>query len=109
MLRAVQVFVPSKDGTVKIPMFILTKKNVTLDGSNPAFLYAYGGERNPYKLCLAMRVQQHVRMCLEGLHPCRHPHMLDDSIPCDKASLAVCSLIDIMITPSRVMNVQGMA
>jgi prolyl oligopeptidase PreP (S9A serine peptidase family) len=38
-----QVFVPSKDGTVKIPMFIVASKNVTLDGQNPAFLYAYGG------------------------------------------------------------------
>lgn len=37
-----QVFVPSKDGT-KIPMFIVARKNVTLDGNNPTFLYAYGG------------------------------------------------------------------
>ncbi|KAK9846656.1 hypothetical protein WJX81_008596 [Elliptochloris bilobata] len=37
-----QVFVPSKDGT-RIPMFIVARKNVTLDGNNPTFLYAYGG------------------------------------------------------------------
>ncbi len=41
---AAQVFVPSKDGKVKIPMFIVAKKNVTLDGTSPTFLYAYGGK-----------------------------------------------------------------
>ncbi|KAL5013132.1 hypothetical protein ScPMuIL_007402 [Solemya velum] len=37
-----QVFFPSKDGT-KIPMFILHRKGLKLDGSNPAILYGYGG------------------------------------------------------------------
>ncbi|KAH9606785.1 hypothetical protein KSS87_009805 [Heliosperma pusillum] len=37
-----QVFVASKDGT-KIPMFIVSKKDVILDKSNPCLLYAYGG------------------------------------------------------------------
>ena len=37
-----QVFYPSKDGT-KIPMFIVHKKGLVLDGKHPTFLYAYGG------------------------------------------------------------------
>lgn len=37
-----QVFYPSKDGT-KIPMFIVHKKGLKLDGTNPTMLYAYGG------------------------------------------------------------------
>lgn len=37
-----QVFFPSKDGT-KIPMFITHKKDIKLDGSNPVYLYGYGG------------------------------------------------------------------
>jgi prolyl oligopeptidase len=37
-----QVFYASKDGT-KIPMFLIYKKGLKLDGTNPTLLYAYGG------------------------------------------------------------------
>ncbi|KAM3091668.1 prolyl oligopeptidase family serine peptidase [Phormidesmis sp. 146-35] len=37
-----QVFYASKDGT-QIPMFITHKKGLKLDGSNPTYLYGYGG------------------------------------------------------------------
>jgi prolyl oligopeptidase len=37
-----QVFYTSKDGT-KIPMFLVHKKGIKLDGSHPTLLYAYGG------------------------------------------------------------------
>ena len=40
--ETVQVFYPSKDGT-RIPMFLTHKKGLERDGTNPTYLYAYGG------------------------------------------------------------------
>lgn len=37
-----QVFYTSKDGT-RIPMFLVYKKGLKLDGTNPTYLYSYGG------------------------------------------------------------------
>ncbi|HEY4219991.1 MAG TPA: prolyl oligopeptidase family serine peptidase, partial [Myxococcota bacterium] len=41
-----QVFVTSKDGT-QVPMFVVQKKGTVYDGSNPTYLYAYGGFNIP--------------------------------------------------------------
>jgi prolyl oligopeptidase len=41
-----QVFVRSKDGT-RVPMFLTHRKGLKLDGTNPVYLYGYGGFNTP--------------------------------------------------------------
>jgi prolyl oligopeptidase len=41
-MKVEQHWATSKDGT-KVPYFVVSKKDVKLDGSNPTLLYAYGG------------------------------------------------------------------
>jgi prolyl oligopeptidase len=41
-----QVFVRSKDGT-RVPMFLTYRKGLKLDGTNPVYLYGYGGFNTP--------------------------------------------------------------
>jgi prolyl oligopeptidase len=56
--ETVQVFFSSNDGT-KVPMFLVFKRGIKLDGNNPTLLYGYGGfnitvapEFNPLRLAL---------------------------------------------------------
>ena len=42
LFKVDQVWYPSKDGT-KVPMFLVYKKGLKLDGKNPVMLYGYGG------------------------------------------------------------------
>jgi prolyl oligopeptidase len=56
--ETVQVFYTSKDGA-RVPMFLVHKRGLKLDGNNPTLLYGYGGfnitvapEFNPLRLAL---------------------------------------------------------
>jgi prolyl oligopeptidase len=43
LFEAKQVFVPSEDGSVQIPMFVVHKKGLLSKGPAPLLLYGYGG------------------------------------------------------------------
>ncbi len=55
-----QVFYPSKDGT-QIPMFLVYAKGMKRDGSNPTYLYGYGG----FKIAIKPRYSTIYRVWLE--------------------------------------------
>ena len=43
LLQTTQIFYYSKDGTTKIPMFLVHKRGLKLESENPTYLYGYGG------------------------------------------------------------------
>jgi prolyl oligopeptidase len=65
-----QVFYPSKDGT-KIPLFITYKKDINLEGNNPALLYGYGGFQSPvrpyFSLTIIPLLEKGFIYCVAGL------------------------------------------
>ncbi|HSK79832.1 MAG TPA: prolyl oligopeptidase family serine peptidase [Thermoanaerobaculia bacterium] len=60
-----QVFFESKDGT-RVPMFVSHKKGLKLDGTNPVYLYGYGGFNS--SLTPAFSVSQVVWMERGGIY-----------------------------------------
>lgn len=57
-----QVFYTSKDGT-KVPMFVMHKSSLPLDGNNPTLLNGYGGFNiadTPYFSVSRLMVLQHM-------------------------------------------------
>ncbi len=67
-----QIFFESKDGT-KVPMFVSHRKDITLDGTNPCYLYGYGGFQinltpgfNPSAIMFMEQGGVHVVVTLRG-------------------------------------------
>jgi prolyl oligopeptidase len=67
-----QVFVESKDGT-RVPVFITAPRGVALDGTNPTYLYGYGGYNismtpafSPGVIAWLEMGGVHVQACLRG-------------------------------------------
>jgi prolyl oligopeptidase len=60
-----QVFYNSKDGT-RVPMFLTFKKGLKLDGTNPTYLYGYGGFNS--SMTPGFNVSQIVWMEMGGIY-----------------------------------------
>jgi len=56
-----QVFYESPDGT-RVPMFICHRKGLTLDGTNPTYLYGYGGFGIPMVPGFSVTVAEWLKM-----------------------------------------------
>ena len=76
-LLQLQVFATSKDGT-KIPMFVIRRQDMTLDGHNPTLLYGYGGE---------LHTLPH-QMTLLDLNMFQLAHFLQYHMPASQAELS---------------------
>jgi prolyl oligopeptidase len=58
LFQTKQVFFTSKDGT-KVPMFIVHRKDLVLDGTNPTWLYGYGGQLSVDRSVCIVHVSMH--------------------------------------------------
>lgn len=67
-----QVFVTSKDGT-KVPLFLVHRKGLELNGNNPTYLYGYGGFNHALRPAFSVALVEWMEMggvfaqaCLRG-------------------------------------------
>ena len=62
-LESRQIFVTSPDGT-QVPMFVVHKKGIELDGQNPTLLYGYGGSVINLESCACVHAFVGICLCV---------------------------------------------